>query len=145
MVGGVLSATVTAKVELVLLPAVSCAEQVTVVVPIGNVAPDAGRHETATAPSRLSLAAGAAYVTVAPPAPVASAVTVPCAAIVGGVESGGGVPAPTKTTKEPAAWFPAASSAEHVTVVEPFGNWSPEAGEHDGVIEPSTRSSALAE
>src|SRR5436190_2109441 len=128
------------KVELALLPAASCAEQVMVVFPIGNVTPDAGRQRTVTAPSRLSFAVGATYVTVAPPEPVASAVTLPCAAIAGGIMSGGGGPVPTKTSKEPLAWFPAASWALQVTVVEPDANWLPEAGEQFGALGPSTRS-----
>jgi hypothetical protein len=50
--GGVVSAadkTVTTKLALLLLPALSVAEQLTVLAPIGKVAPDAGKQLTPAA------------------------------------------------------------------------------------------------
>jgi hypothetical protein len=44
--GGVVSFTVIVKVALDMLLCVSVAVQLTVVVPSGNVAPEAGLHET---------------------------------------------------------------------------------------------------
>src|SRR5581483_1831266 len=41
-VGGVVSRTTTANVLLALFPAASCAEQLTIVLPIGNTEPEAG-------------------------------------------------------------------------------------------------------
>src|SRR5581483_5514195 len=60
LAGGVVSRTETVKVEVAELPAASCAEQVTTVSPSGNWLPEAGTQETATEPSRLSLAVGEA-------------------------------------------------------------------------------------
>jgi hypothetical protein len=51
------SNTVTAKLQLVVLPAASVAVQVTAVVPSGKREPDAGVQETVT-PGQLSLAPG---------------------------------------------------------------------------------------
>ena len=56
----------------------------------------------------------------------------------------GGVVSTTETSKDAAAALPRASAAEHVTVVEPSANVAPEAGAHDGVTAPSTRSDADA-
>jgi hypothetical protein len=54
--GPVVSPTVTVKDAARLLPRVSVAVHVTVVVPSGKVAPLAGVHVTGTVPSTLSLA-----------------------------------------------------------------------------------------
>jgi hypothetical protein len=54
--GRVVSVTVTVKEADPVLPRVSLAVHVTVVVPSGKVAPLAGVHVTATAPSTASLA-----------------------------------------------------------------------------------------
>ena len=70
MNGGFVSCTVIVKVPVAVLPLVSDAEQVTVVGPKGNVAPDAGLQVTGRCPSTLSFAE-AKKVTVAPDGPVA--------------------------------------------------------------------------
>jgi hypothetical protein len=62
------------KLAEALLPAASVAEQLTVVAPVGNVAPDAGVHATAIGPSTRSVAVGSVYVTAAPALDVAAAV-----------------------------------------------------------------------
>src|SRR5262249_14957280 len=49
---------VTVNVAVRVLPRVSEAVQVTVVVPVGNVEPDAGVHVTVRGPSTRSLAVG---------------------------------------------------------------------------------------
>ena len=54
--GPLVSDTVTVNDALRWLPRVSVAEQVTVVAPIGNVAPLAGTQLTATLPSNVSVA-----------------------------------------------------------------------------------------
>ena len=66
--------TVTVKLADALLPAASAAVQLTVVAPVGNVAPEVGAHETATGPSTRSVAVGSVYVTAAPADDVAAAV-----------------------------------------------------------------------
>ncbi len=73
-IGAVVSRTVTVKLAFAVLPLGSLAEQVTVVVPSGNVDLDKGAHVTGTAWFALSLAVGVAYGTTAPFGPVASAV-----------------------------------------------------------------------
>jgi hypothetical protein len=65
---------VTVKLAEALFPAASAALQLTVVVPVGNVPPDAGVHATAIGPSTRSVAVGSVYVTAAPALEVAAAV-----------------------------------------------------------------------
>jgi hypothetical protein len=55
-VGAVVSAIVTVKPPLAVLPPESDAEQLTAVIPSANVAPDAGLQETETEPSTRSFA-----------------------------------------------------------------------------------------
>ena len=55
MLGSVLSPTTTSNESLAALPVASVALQVTVVVPSGNVEPEAGAHETTGAPSTASV------------------------------------------------------------------------------------------
>jgi Ca2+/Na+ antiporter len=57
---------------LLALPLESVAVQVTVVVAIGNVEPDAGLHVTGSAPSKSSIAVGDGNVTTLPCGEVAS-------------------------------------------------------------------------
>ena len=54
--GAVVSWTVTVKLSLVLLPRESLAEQLTVVITIGNVEPEIGEQVGATVPSTISVA-----------------------------------------------------------------------------------------
>src|SRR5436190_3074804 len=119
----VASLTVTAKLPLARLPDASVAVQVTVVVPIGKVALDAGVQATVGAGSTASVAA-AANDTTAPPGEVAST------ANDVGKESVGAVVSATVTTKLALALFPAASVAAHAIVVEPNGNKFPDVGSH---------------
>jgi hypothetical protein len=58
MTGAAVSRTVTVKVAVAVLLRVSSAVQVTVVVPRGNVLPDAGAQLTGRTPSTTSLAVG---------------------------------------------------------------------------------------
>jgi hypothetical protein len=58
--------TVTLKVVDAEWPYASAAVQVTIVFPIGNVDPDAGEQDTATAAPYWSVAVGVAYVSVEP-------------------------------------------------------------------------------
>ncbi len=73
--GAVVSRTVTVKVADPVLPAVSVAEQVTVVVPSGKVLPDAGVQTGVIEPSTVSVAV-AVNVTTAPAELVASATNI---------------------------------------------------------------------
>jgi hypothetical protein len=54
--GGVVSFTVTVNVAFAVLPALSVAIHVTVVLPIGNVEPEDGLHTATIVPSTLSVA-----------------------------------------------------------------------------------------
>src|SRR3989338_6310837 len=85
MTGGVISATITLKVDVTLLPAVSVAVQVTTLVPTANVESEGGVHEAVPAPSTSSRVAGGAYETTAPVSDDACAFTSLCDAIVGGI------------------------------------------------------------
>src|SRR5882762_10417485 len=75
--------TSTSKVAVAVLPALSLALQLTVVVPIGNRLPDAGVQVTGTSPSTVSVAE-AVKVTTAPAGLVASTVIAPGTVRVGG-------------------------------------------------------------
>src|SRR5262249_38664745 len=77
-------------------------------------------------------------VTEAPDGPVASAV------MFAGTVTAGAVVSATVTVKVFEPGLPAASVAEHVTVVAPSANVDPDAGTHVGVIDPSTASVADA-
>ena len=74
------------KEALPVLPAASVAEQVTVVVPIGKVEPEAGEQVGIIEPSTTSIA-DAVKVTTAPAALVASLVIFPGTVTTGGVVS----------------------------------------------------------
>jgi hypothetical protein len=113
--------TVTVKLQLVLLPEVSVAVQVTVVVPIGKVEPEAGL-QTKPTPGQLSETTGA-KVALAPAGQVGSFTMLP-----GQVMAGGSVSL-TVTVNWQLPVLPCASVAEHVTVVVPLANVEPDAGE----------------
>jgi hypothetical protein len=98
--------------------------QVTVVVPTGNVEPDAGLQDTGTVPSTMSVAL-AENETAAPPAPVA------CTPLMfGGTLTTGGVVSTTVTTKDvdTVPTVGSGSVASQFTVVGPSGNVEPEGG-----------------
>ncbi len=138
--GPSVSSTITLNDEVPVLPFASVAEQDTAVVPIVNVLPDAGAHDTDTEPSTASVAVGEEYETLAPLPLDASAVT------FDGEESVGAVVSETTMLKFVCvAAFPAASAAEHVTAVVPIVNALPDAGAHDAVPAPSTASDVLGE
>jgi hypothetical protein len=135
--GGVVSRTVTVKVPADALPALSAAVQETAVVPMANVLPEAGKQTTGTTPS-IASSDDAAKVTVAPLAPVASAVTSAGRVSTGPIESR------TITVKLPLDELPLLSVAEHDTGVAPIANVAPEAGVQLTGTMPSTASSADA-
>ena len=84
VVGPVVSCTVTLNVVgTAPFPALSVAVHVTVVFPIENDVPDAGRHVAGNVPLTKSVAFGDVYVAIAPPGLVASAITEACTAITG--------------------------------------------------------------
>ncbi len=116
-----LSLTVIVKVQLSLLPAASVAVLVTVVVPFGNVEPDAGLETTVT-PGQLSVAV-TLKLTTAEHFPRSFA----CVTFAGQVITGFSVSA-TVTVNEQVDVLPDASVAVLVTVVVPFGNVEPDAG-----------------
>jgi len=107
-----------------VLPCVSVAVQVTVVVPIAKVDPESGEHEGVMLPSTASLAE-AEKVTVLPAAESASRVMSP------GVETDGLVVSWTVIWNWPVPVSPAAFVALHeTTVVVPSGKTSPELWSH---------------
>jgi hypothetical protein len=136
--GAVVSRTVTLKLPDALLPCASVAEQVTAVVPSGNVLPEAGAHATATLPSTRSDAVGIVQAAAAPDGPVASSVM-----LEGMPLRLGAVVSCTVTLNEAEALLPCASVAEQFTAVVPSGKLLPDAGEHATVTLPSTRSDAV--
>ena len=83
--GGVVSRTVMVNDPDEEFPAVSCDEQLTVLIPSGNVELDAGAQVTVVAPIAASSAV-AVNETAAPPGPVASTVM-----LEGSVKTGGTV------------------------------------------------------
>jgi hypothetical protein len=136
--GGAVSVTVTMNEAEPVLPCVSVAVQVTVVVPKGKVEPLAGVQLTGRAPSMLSVA-DAAYVKTAPVGPVASIV-----AFAGTVRTGGAVSL-TVTVNVAEPVLPRVSAAVQVTVVVPKGKVEPLAGVQLTGRAPSTLSVADAE
>jgi hypothetical protein len=139
MVGGVLSHTVTVKLDVAELPFESVVLHVTVVVPRGNVEPDGSTQATVTEPSTKSVAVGLVYVTTRPAAEVASwhGMSDGVPVMVGGVLSH------TSTMKEEEAELPAVSTAVHTTVEVPRGNTLPDPFTHITVTEPLTTSVAV--
>ena len=119
--GAVVSVTVTVKNPDPVLPWASVAEHVIVVTPTGNVSPDRWSHGAASGPSTASSAVASANVATAPAGLVASTTT-----SAGGVTTGA-VASVTVTVNDAEPGFPCASVAEHVTVVAPRANASPEA------------------
>ncbi len=132
-----MSVTVTVKLPLAVLLRVSLAEQLTVVVAIGKVEPEAGAHVTGREPSTASLAV-AVKLTTAP------AELVACAVMLAGSVSTGRVVSCTVTVKLPLAVLLWVSLAEQLTVVVAIGKVEPEAGAHVTGREPSTASLAVA-
>jgi hypothetical protein len=130
--------TVTVKLACALFPCVSVAVQVTVVVAIGNVDPEAGTQVTGRVPSIASIAVGFVYVTTAPLGPVAVATM-----LAGMPLKTGGVVSPTVTVKLACALFPCVSVAVQVTVVVAIGNMDPESGTQVTGRLPSTASVAV--
>src|SRR5437773_3200319 len=120
-VGAVVSRTVTANEQVLVLCATSKTVQVTVVLPRAKVLPLAGEQVTLSAPSTMSLAV-AVKVTVAPAALVASAV------IGSGQLTVGAVVSRTVTANDHARRSSALSKAVHVTVVLPRTKVLPLAG-----------------
>src|SRR5205085_2577788 len=110
--------TVTVNELVAVLWWASVAMSVTVVVPSGNVLPEAWLATTVTAPSTMSVAV-ALKLTAAPLGLVASAT------MATGVAMTGGVVSTTVTLKEPVAGLPAASVAVTVTVLVPSGKTLP--------------------
>jgi len=134
--GGVVSRTVTWKDFVPTFPWESAAEQLTRVVPRGNVEPDAGVHETGTVPSTMSVA-DALKETALPAGETASTTT------SAGTVRLGGVLSTTVIVKDAEPVFPWASVATQVTVVVPNPNVEPDAGAHETPTEPSTMSVAV--
>jgi hypothetical protein len=135
--GGVESATSTLNESDALLPALSVAEQVTIVTPLWKTEPERGEHEADTEPSTTSDAA-AWKDTIAPEPEVALTVK------LSGKFRTGGLVSTTLTTNEPLALLPALSVAEQVTVVLPSLSVEPDSGLQLALKTPSTSSRADA-
>jgi predicted nucleotidyltransferase len=115
------SLTVTVNEQEAELPAASVAVQETVVVPFGNVEPEAG-EQTTEPPGQLSETVGAKVTTAEHCPGVFGAVTLAGQTIDGGCVS------LTVTVNDQDAVLLEASVAVQLTVVVPFGNVEPEAG-----------------
>lgn len=133
--GGVVSCTVTVNVAVEWLPAASVAVQVTVVVVIEKVDPDAGAHVTPTEPETASLADGLVNVTEAPDVEVASAVM-----FAGTLLITGPVVSTTVILKVAVLLFPCESVALHVTVCWPRAKVAPEVASQPEVVTESSGS-----
>jgi hypothetical protein len=136
VVGAVVSLTVTVNEPLAVLPLVSETEQLTVVVPSGNVEPEAGVQLTVREPSTRSVAV-AVNDTTLPAALVASTV------MFGGSVNVGAVVSLTVTVNDAVPVLPAESVAEQFTVVVVIGKVEPEDGVQTAAIGPSTSSVAV--
>jgi hypothetical protein len=75
MTGGVVSWTITSKVQVPVLPSASVPTHVTVVTPTGNALPEGGEHATVGLGSQLSIAVAVPYSTTTLPGPTQSTVT----------------------------------------------------------------------
>jgi hypothetical protein len=128
--------TVNKNDAVPVLPALSVAEQLTVVVPTGNVEPDAGVQTGVIEPSTRSVA-DALNVTVVPEELGAATV------MSAGTETEGAVVSLTVIVNDAVPVLPAESVAEQFTVVVVIGKVEPDAGVHVAVIEPSTLSVAV--
>ena len=126
MTGAWLSATMTAKLQLFVLPATSAAAQTTVFVPLAKVEPLAGVHAT-VAPGQLSLTEGV-KATICSHAPGALLVTM----LAGQVTTGTSVSL-TVMLKLQVAVLPAASVTVQVTALVPLAKAEPLAGAHTEV------------
>ena len=133
------SPTVTLKVAVPLLLALSVAVQVTKVWPTGNRDPLAGKQiTTSVVPSTMSVAL-AVKVTTAPEGEVA------CAVMLLGTVTRGAVVSTTVTLKLAVAELPVVSVVVQFTTVRPRGKAAPLAGTQVTTSPlPSTMSVALA-
>jgi hypothetical protein len=139
-IGLTLSTTVTWNVPAALvLPVLSLAVQLTVVVVTGKVLPEAGAQVTVGLGSTMSVAVRAGQVTTAPVGPAAGFVM-----SAGTAPRDGAVVSRTVTVKLAEPVFEWRSVAVHVTVVVAMAKVLPEAGEHVGLSGPSTMSLAEA-
>jgi hypothetical protein len=130
------SFTVTVNMHTLILLLASVAVQLTVVVPFGNAEPDTGAHTT-LAPGQLSVAL-AVYITTAEQRPA----SVPFTIFAGHTATGGWVSF-TVTVNEQFEELPAASITVQLTVVTPFANVAPDAGEHTGLPTPGQLSETV--
>jgi hypothetical protein len=119
--GGVVSTTVTVKLQLTLFPLVSVAVQVTVVVPIEKSEPDSGAQTTVGLASQMPVVVTVKLAGV--PAGPAHSTT-----MFGGHWMAGGIVPSTVTVKLHALLWPLASVAAQFTVVVPSENNDPDAG-----------------
>src|SRR4051794_3007316 len=136
--GAVVSTIFTRKVLDALLPALSLAEQVTLVLPSAKVLPLSRSHGAGRSPSTSSLALTPVQETDAPVAPVASASRLPGTVTIGTVWSC------TLIVKDPLVLLPLASTAEQSTLVSPSANTVPEARLQLTVGDESATSVAVA-
>ncbi|MEK6406205.1 MAG: hypothetical protein AABN34_04500 [Acidobacteriota bacterium] len=137
--GACVSLTVTVNEQLAELLDASLTEQLTVVVPFGNVEPEAGLQAGVSTPGQLSVAVAFEYVTTA----VHRFGSVLRTTLAGQLIAGGCVSF-TVTVNEQLAELLDASPTVQLTVVVPFWNVEPEAGLQAGVPTPGQLSVAVA-
>jgi hypothetical protein len=136
-VGAVVSCTVIVNELEPVLPSLSVAEQVTVVIAIGKVEPEGGVQVGVRGPSIESLADAVNVITF-PLGLVASSV------MFAGTVTTGAVVSSTVIVNELEPVLLALSVTEQVTFVVPMGKTEPDAGTQVGVRVPSTMSVADA-
>ena len=124
-------------------PAASDAVHVTVVVPTLNIEPDARSQVGPLVIPTLSVAVGSVYDTATPAGFVVAAATFSGWINPGGVVSTNVYSTVTSNVDDPS--FPAASDAQHVTVVVPIGNVEPDDFVHVGPLTTSLSSVAETE
>ena len=126
IVGACISLTVTVKLHIAVLLDESVAVQVTVVVPLLKVDPDAGEQATVGAGVQLSVAVGGVKVTTA----VQTFGSVDFVILAGQAPMTGFSVSLSVTVKLQLAMLTDVSVAVQVTVVVPLANVEPDAGLH---------------
>ena len=127
-VGNSVSITVTVKLQVAVLPDVSVARQLTVVVPLGKIEPGDGL-QTEETPEQLSVAV-TEKLTVASHREPAVFTTM----FEGQMMVGGTISSPTTFTEKLQLFVrPAVSVAKQLTTVVPFWKIEPEGGLHTTV------------
>jgi hypothetical protein len=129
MLGGCVSVTVTVKEQVEILPAVSLAEQFTVVVPVWNVAPEGG-VQLFEKTEQLSITRGNGYVTTTDLCPWSGEVNMFSGQVILGATLSTTVTKKLQVAAKALATAGGSSAAAQETVVVPTGKNEPGDGLH---------------